>query len=72
MFYSRGGGVVSLPCTNSGSAAKHLKESDLVVTQPVNIFSGNFDFDKMYFSELENISYTIMMDKLLPLKLALV
>jgi len=27
--------VVSLPCTNLGSATKRLKESDLVVTHPV-------------------------------------
>jgi len=35
--------VVSLPCTNLGSAAKRLKESDLVVTHPGNSF-GSTDF----------------------------
>ena len=32
---------------------KRLKESDLVVTQPSNIFGGDFDFIKRYFSKLE-------------------
>jgi len=41
--------VVSLPCTNLSSAVKRLKESDLVVTQPSNIFGGDFDFIKRYF-----------------------
>jgi len=36
--------VVSLPCTNLGSAAKRLKESDLVVTHPGNSFGSNSDF----------------------------
>ena len=35
LFYPGGGAVVSLPCTNLGSAAKRLKESDLVVLNPV-------------------------------------
>jgi len=41
--------VVSLPCTNSGSAAKRLKESDLVVTQLGNIFGGSFNLLKVLF-----------------------
>jgi len=36
--------VVSLPCTNLGSAAKRLKESDLVVTHPGNSFGSSSDF----------------------------
>ncbi|KEH25143.1 hypothetical protein MTR_6g015915 [Medicago truncatula] len=43
---SVGGAVVILPYTNSGSVAKRLKESDLVVTQPDNILDGDFDFVK--------------------------
>jgi len=31
LFYPGGGAVVSLSCTNLGSGAKCLKESDLVV-----------------------------------------
>lgn len=42
-----------LPCTNSDIVVKRLKENDIVVTQPSNIFSGDFDFIKSYFSELE-------------------
>ena len=36
--------VVSLPCTNLDSAAKRLKESDLVVTHPGNSFGSSSDF----------------------------
>ena len=46
MFYPGGGAVVSLPCTNLGSAAKRLKKSDLVVTQPYNLFAISFWFFK--------------------------
>jgi len=42
MFYPGGGAVVSLPCTNLDSAAKLLKESDLIVTQLGNLFGGSF------------------------------
>jgi len=35
LFYPGGSVVDSLPCTILGSATKRLKESDLVVTQPV-------------------------------------
>ena len=45
--------VANLPCTNSDNDTKRLKESDMVVTQPANIFDGDFDFIKRYFSELE-------------------
>ncbi|AES87014.1 hypothetical protein MTR_4g019100 [Medicago truncatula] len=38
LFYPGGGVVDSLPCTILSSATKHLKESDLVVTQPGNNF----------------------------------
>jgi len=41
-FYPGGGAVVSLPCTNLGSAAKRLKESDMVVTQPGKSFGRFF------------------------------
>jgi len=44
--------VVSLPCTNLGSAAKRLKESDMVVTHPGNSFGG---------SDFENTKTTGMM-----------
>ena len=37
--------VVSLPCTNLGSTAKRLKESDLVVTHPGNSFGSTSDFE---------------------------
>jgi len=53
LFYPGGGAVVSLPCTNSGSVAKRLKENDSVVTQPGDIFGGDFFF-KRYFSNSKN------------------
>jgi len=43
--------VVSLPCTNLGSAAKRLKESDLVVTHPGNSFGSTSDFENTNTTE---------------------
>jgi len=42
--------VVSLPCTNLGSAVKLLKESDLVVTRPGKFVWYNFLNTKTTFS----------------------
>ena len=42
LFYPGGGAIVSLSCTNFGSAAKRLKESDLVVTHPDNLRGNSF------------------------------
>jgi len=49
--------VVSLPCTNSGSTTKRIKESDLIVTQLGNTFDDDFPFFKMYFSKSEKQHY---------------
>jgi len=40
---------VSIPSTKLGTAAKPLKESDFVMTQPDNIFGGDFFFKKVLF-----------------------
>jgi len=45
--------VVSLPCTNLGSAAKRIKESDLVVTQPNK-------FVRRFFNKKTTIYYYYM------------
>ena len=47
LFYLGGGTVGSLPYTTLGSVMKCLKESDLIVTQPSNLFS-----DKCYMINL--------------------
>jgi hypothetical protein len=44
--------VVSQSCTNLGSVAKRLKESDLVVTQHYNILSDDFAFSKKVISRV--------------------
>jgi len=44
-YYPGDGVVVSLPCTNLDSAAKRLKESDMVVTHPGNSFDSSSDFE---------------------------
>jgi len=65
LFYPGGGVVNSLPCTILCSAAKRIKESDLVVTQPSNNF-GRYSFLKIEFGNPKNNNFKVLRSAVSP------
>ena len=57
LLYPGGDVIVSLPCTNSSIVAKRLKESELIVTQPNNLFGCDFLLKDTFSKSVNNTLY---------------